>query len=91
MFFFLKLISFDIMNYQIDLMIMKYIYIEMIFKMIWLKNVEINFSDFEFDIINKIDYSMHNYYNYDWKYQIFMIYNKLFIKFNIWVIIISHQ
>ena len=56
----------------------------------WLESVEISFSDFGFDDVNKIDYSMHNHHDHDWECQIFMIYDKLFIKFNAWVIISSH-
>ena len=30
-----------------------------------LKSIEINFYDFEFDIMNEIDYSMHNHHDYN--------------------------
>ena len=91
MFFFLRLTSFDAMNYQIDSLIMKYIHVEMMFQVIWLKSIEVSFCDFEFDVANKISYSIYNYHDYGWEYQIFMIYDKLFIKFDAWVIIMSHQ
>ena len=47
--------------------------------------------DFRFDIANEIGYSMHNCHDCGWECQIFMIYDKLFVEFDAWIVITFHR